>query len=109
MLYTTLGFACALLTNPKIEQTTSSSDSEQPELSEDSATQMNTNESDDGAISSLDGQQGALVTSDCLYGTYTYAIDILLSCGNERLDDELCGALKILRHRGEIVHLRFGC
>ena len=89
MLYTTLGFACALLTNPKIEQTTSSSDSEQLELSEDSATQVNTNESDDGAISSLDGQQGALITSDCLYGTYTYAIDILLSCGNERLDDEL--------------------
>ena len=34
-------------------------------------------------------QQGALITSDCLFEDYTYAIDILLSCGNERFHDEL--------------------
>lgn len=33
--------------------------------------------------------QGALVTSDCLFEGYTYAIDILLSCGDERFDDVL--------------------
>ena len=34
-------------------------------------------------------QQGALVTSDCLYRDYAYAIDILLSCGSEVFGDAL--------------------
>ena len=37
----------------------------------------------------LDGEEGALVTSDCRFEDYSYAIDILLSCGSERFADEL--------------------
>ena len=32
---------------------------------------------------------GAVVTSDCTYEGYAYAIDILLSCGDERFDEVL--------------------
>ena len=32
---------------------------------------------------------GALVTSDCIFEGYPYAIDILLSCGGEEFDDAL--------------------
>ena len=32
---------------------------------------------------------GAIVTSDCIYEGYAYAIDILLSCGDERFDEVL--------------------
>ncbi|MEE2755423.1 MAG: hypothetical protein VYA30_02125 [Myxococcota bacterium] len=39
--------------------------------------------------SSLDGQSGALVTRDCEYRTYPYAVDILLSCGDERFGQML--------------------
>ncbi len=35
------------------------------------------------------GRQGALVTRDCLYRSYPYAIDIRLSCGAERFDQVL--------------------
>ena len=37
----------------------------------------------------LDGERGALVTGDCSFEGYTYAIDIRLSCGDERFDEEL--------------------
>ena len=37
----------------------------------------------------LDGEEGALVTADCRFEDYSYAIDILLSCGSERFADEL--------------------
>ena len=39
----------------------------------------------------LDGMQGALVTSDCLFddGNYPYAIDIFWSCGDERFNEPL--------------------
>ena len=37
----------------------------------------------------FDGQSGALVTRDCLYRTYPYAVDILLSCGDERFGEVL--------------------
>lgn len=36
-----------------------------------------------------DGTEGALVTGDCTYLDYEYAIDILLSCGDERFGQEL--------------------
>ena len=32
---------------------------------------------------------GALITSNCMYESYTYAVDILLSCGDERFDEVL--------------------
>ena len=32
---------------------------------------------------------GAVVTSNCMYEGYAYAIDILLSCGDERFDEVL--------------------
>ena len=57
------------------------------------------NQDTDDSVTSPDGpesesqeagmHQGALITSDCLFEDYTYAIDILLSCGDERFDDEL--------------------
>ena len=37
----------------------------------------------------IEEMSGAVVTSDCTYESYSYAIDILLSCGDERFDDEL--------------------
>ena len=41
--------------------------------------------------SPLDGMQGALVTSDCLFedGNYPYAVDIFWSCGDERFHQPL--------------------
>lgn len=33
--------------------------------------------------------QGALVTADCIFEGYSYAIDILLSCGSEQFGDAL--------------------
>ena len=33
--------------------------------------------------------EGAVVTEDCTYGDYPYAVDILLSCGSERFGSEL--------------------
>ena len=36
-----------------------------------------------------EGTEGALVTGDCVYLDYDYAVDILLSCGDERFDQEL--------------------
>ena len=35
------------------------------------------------------GMQGALVTTDCMFGDYPYAVDILLSCGDERFGEAL--------------------
>ena len=37
----------------------------------------------------FDGFSGALVTTNCMFQDYPYALDILLSCGNERFDAEL--------------------
>lgn len=37
----------------------------------------------------LDGAEGAIVTADCTFRDYEYAIDILLSCGDERFGEEL--------------------
>ena len=37
----------------------------------------------------FEGRQGALVTSNCQFEDYHYAVDILLSCGNERFNSEL--------------------
>lgn len=42
-----------------------------------------------GGAVPLDGEQGALVTTDCLYEDYEYAVDILLSCGAERFGEPL--------------------
>ena len=33
--------------------------------------------------------EGAVVTEDCMYEDYPYAVDILLSCGSERFGSEL--------------------
>ncbi|MEE2785963.1 MAG: hypothetical protein VX589_01400 [Myxococcota bacterium] len=41
------------------------------------------------STTNLNGARGALVTSDCRYRGYAYAIDILLSCGDERLGSPL--------------------
>lgn len=38
---------------------------------------------------SLEGMSGALVTSDCLFQDYAYAIDIFWSCGDERFNNPL--------------------
>ena len=97
MLYTLLSCSCALFSNPKLEDPApqAADTLEQPDSSgEDSGTLLETdepieNQDHSDVDSTLDGQQGALITSDCLYETYTYAIDILLSCGNERFNDEL--------------------
>ena len=63
------------------------------------ATEQVHDQSHDTSSANLDGTetdtqeseiyQGALITSNCLFEDYTYAIDILLSCGDERFDDEL--------------------
>ena len=37
----------------------------------------------------LSSKKGALVTADCKFEDYSYAIDILLSCGSEELGDAL--------------------
>ena len=37
----------------------------------------------------LDGMQGALVTSDCKFQDYSYAIDVYWSCGSERFNEAL--------------------
>lgn len=61
----------------------------------DSSTATDTVEEDEStdtstdALDAFDGIQGALVTADCRYLDYAYAIDILLSCGSERFGEEL--------------------
>ena len=40
-------------------------------------------------MNAMDGIEGAFVTRDCMYRDYPYAIDILLSCGDERFGSEL--------------------
>ena len=73
--------ACATLSeSPSTQSASNVSDSPQTESGSPAT-------SDDA--SGFDGMQGAIVTSDCLFADYTYAIDILLSCGSERFGDEL--------------------
>ncbi len=43
----------------------------------------------DGSSTAWEGREGALVTRDCLFEDYAYAVDILLSCGSERFDEPL--------------------
>ena len=43
----------------------------------------------DGVSTGPGAFEGAIVTRDCMYETYPYAIDILLSCGSERFDAAL--------------------
>ena len=57
--------------------------------SDDTSSENSPEETSPAETSPYEGQEGAIVTSDCTYSGYAYAIDILLSCGNERFDDEL--------------------
>jgi len=56
---------------------------------EDNEEGDNTKFCDCSSCSSVNEMQGALVTSDCLFRDYSYAIDIFLSCGSERFNDDL--------------------
>ena len=71
-----IGAACA----GTQESTHSSTNGEANDLAQSEVIEP---EGEDQSAAPPETRQGAIVTADCLFGDYPYAIDILLSCGSE--------------------------
>ena len=59
------------------------------DTSDDSSGTGSTDSADAETSPDYTGVEGALVTRDCMFGDYPYAVDILLSCGDERFGEPL--------------------
>lgn len=75
-------FSCATVSEPVSNDSDGFTGDANQSESEGSSAETND-------LTGFDGAQGAIVTADCMFADYTYAIDILLSCGSERFADEL--------------------
>ena len=83
---TMLGCICCASSQDASTVQPASSDAAEPS---DADSANNTVDAAPSPTPELDGVQAAIVTRACMYEDYAYAIDILLSCGDERFGEEL--------------------